>query len=310
MNIVYITALFGIELKYKVKTPIEMKKNIFISNNPDHIKPYLKTESLRAIGELEDGILYSGKPFIFQIGHVLVKDQIPNETILFLREVQAFHIGLWLIRDCGVNNELAFGVLQDELLVHSNGLTIYNVRSDGEKKTHVIDVNELQDAIDIYSKHLGGAHNTDIPECTLFQAGLSRTGIAFYHLQTARSSEDLAIKVAHYCTFFESILSTSTSELSHQVSERAALLLGRSKMDKIEIFKGIKNAYGVRSRIFHGERVSKKQLKDISKVSIFTDKIARMLVNKLLKDQDLTNMINSVDTATIETYMLNKLFSN
>ena len=308
MNIIYVTALFGIQINEKLINPLEMKNNIYISNNVEHIKPYLKTKVLRAIGEIEANILFSGSTFIYQVGHILIKDQMSSETVLFLREVQAFEIGLWLIEDCSVNNELGFGILLEEEYIHSNSLTIFNTRSDGTKNDLIIGKDKLNQAITIYKNHLGGVHDKDVPENTRFQAGLNRTGIAFSHLQTARSSDDLAIKVAHYCTFFEAILSTSTSELSHQVAERSALLLGTTKEEKIKIYKEIKNAYGVRSRIFHGERVSRKQLKDIAEVSKFTDDIARKLMNKILIDNNISNIINSSDTSVIEEYMLNLLF--
>ncbi len=310
MKIIYATALFGINLEEKLKEPIEMKDNIFISNNSEHVKPYLKTEALRAMGELEVNALYGGNPFIYQQSHILLQEQMPAETVLFLREVQAFQIALWLKQDCSVNNELAFGVLQDEAYIHSNSLTIFNVRADGKEETLSLSTCQLNEAIEIYSKHLGGIHDKDVPENTRFQAGLSRTSVAFSHLQSSRGVEDLAIKVAHYCTFFEALLSTSTSELTHQVSVRAALLLGETKESKIKIYKGMKNAYGVRSRIFHGEKISKKQLKDITNVSIFADDIARKLMNKILNSSSLINVINSKDTSDIEEFMLNLLFDD
>ena len=56
-----------------------------------------------------------------------------------------------------------------------------------------------------------------------------------------------------YVTAMESLVSTSTVELSHQVSERIALLLGKDTDSRVEIYSEIKKAYGYRSKAAHGE---------------------------------------------------------
>ncbi|MBV1929462.1 MAG: hypothetical protein KUG81_08135 [Gammaproteobacteria bacterium] len=310
MNVTYITVLLNFEIKERLDSPIEMKSGIYISNNPKHVEKYFSPSQLHAIGTIETSFIFSGRPYIYQIGHVMLEEQIPDNTVNFLREVQAFIMGLWLRRDCGVNNELAFGVSQDGRYVHSNSLTIFNERADAKKVIHRIDLDELNKVVSIYKNNLGGAKNSDTPENTRFQKGLDRIGVSFSHLQSARSGDDLAVKIAYYCTFFESILSTTTNELSHQVSERAAHILGHSKEDKIRIYKGLKNVYGIRSRIFHGENVSKKQLKDISDVSVFADTIARQLISEMLGDNNFSKVLRSSDSSELESYMLDLLFRN
>ena len=56
-----------------------------------------------------------------------------------------------------------------------------------------------------------------------------------------------------YVTVMEALVSTTTVELSHQVSERIALLLGRDINSRVEIYWEMEKAYGYRSKAAHGK---------------------------------------------------------
>ena len=61
------------------------------------------------------------------------------------------------------------------------------------------------------------------------------------------------MKVLLYITAMEALISTSTAELSHQVAERVAVLLGNDASARIAIYNDIKKGYGYRSKTAHGE---------------------------------------------------------
>lgn len=59
-------------------------------------------------------------------------------------------------------------------------------------------------------------------------------------------------------TILEALLSTGTAEISHQISERVAVLIGREPNDRLEIYRRVKKLYDLRSRITHGDLEVKK----------------------------------------------------
>lgn len=59
-------------------------------------------------------------------------------------------------------------------------------------------------------------------------------------------------------TILETLLSTGTAEIAHQVSERVAVLIGNSSSERLDIYRTIKKLYDLRSRISHGDLELKK----------------------------------------------------
>jgi Apea-like HEPN len=60
-------------------------------------------------------------------------------------------------------------------------------------------------------------------------------------------------------TILEALLSTGTAEISHQISERVAVLIGREPRERIEIYRKVKKLYDLRSRITHGDLEVKRR---------------------------------------------------
>lgn len=81
---------------------------------------------------------------------------------------------------------------------------------------------------------------------------------AFIFLQSLRATVLLPQKIALYIPVFECLFSTDSNEITHKVSERVAQYIGSDKMDKLEIFKTVKECYDLRSKFFHGSPLSKK----------------------------------------------------
>ncbi len=59
-------------------------------------------------------------------------------------------------------------------------------------------------------------------------------------------------------TVLEALLSTGTAEIAHQISERVAVLIGRSSTERLKIYHSVKKLYDLRSRITHGDLEFKK----------------------------------------------------
>lgn len=86
------------------------------------------------------------------------------------------------------------------------------------------------------------------------------------------------------------------SELSYRLSVRIAKFLGTSQEEKNMIFSEIRKAYGIRSRIVHGDSVKQQ---DISEIAPKTEEYTRLSLKKflyLLSNQSYTSLIQEIDT--------------
>jgi hypothetical protein len=75
----------------------------------------------------------------------------------------------------------------------------------------------------------------------------------------------------------EALVSTSITELSHQVSERVAVLLGSDEEERVTIYNDIKKGYNVRSKTAHGEPLKEKE-QDVKDMLIRLDNYMRRMM--------------------------------
>jgi hypothetical protein len=119
---------------------------------------------------------------------------------------------------------------------------------------------------------------------------------AITFLNTARSSPYLPYKISLYMPIFESLFSDSASEATQKVSERVAFYVSNDKAERLEIFKTVKEAYDIRSRFLHGQRLSSSKSKPsyLQEVSNNVDEITRKVLNKIImQDSALFLQANS-----------------
>jgi len=104
---------------------------------------------------------------------------------------------------------------------------------------------------------------------------------AMAFLNTARWTRDIPQKITHYMSILECLFSVDANEIVHKVSERVAQYLGESSAEKLEIYKLVKAAYGIRSAFVHGgtNKMSPDQLCELSKK---TDDIIRRVLTKVI----------------------------
>lgn len=122
---------------------------------------------------------------------------------------------------------------------------------------------------------------------------------AWGYILLARSQSQTPLKMMLYTMALESLLGTSTTELSHRLAERSAIMLGATKEERIEIYTTIKKSYDNRSTIAHGDL-----LKEDSKFSeriVIIDEYLR----KLMSFEEPYNM----DNAEIDKFFFEKLMN-
>ncbi|HEY9542903.1 hypothetical protein [Prevotella sp.] len=122
---------------------------------------------------------------------------------------------------------------------------------------------------------------------------------AWGYILLARSQSQPPLKMMLYTMALESLLGTSTTELSHRLAGRSAIMLGATTEERIEIYATIKRSYDNRSTIAHGDL-----LKDDSN---FEDRIMKVddYLRKLMSFEEPYNMEN----AEIDKFFIEKLMS-
>ncbi len=308
MNYIFITALLDLKIKGVLSNPVKITENTFLTNNSNHIEKFLKQNARISIGSIETGLLLNGSPVIFR---ELDVDGVPESHIElqdFFRDALAFLTALWMFKDNSVNFELGFAISQKKLHIHSNSMAFHYWTKTGEKDPMLIDQDLLGDVASKCFNNFRGIKTKDEPVSVYQQKSTSRLNVAVSLLQQARSTSDLGVKIANYCSFFESILSTSSSELSHQMAERAAFFLRNKPTERLAHYKRSKRAYAVRSKIVHGDKISNGQLKDILDIADHCDEMARELLSLSLDNKEFNDALKSNSNDDLDNLMLNKIF--
>lgn len=307
MKFLYIVGLTDLHISSTIETPIKIASDIFITNNKELITLLIPKNKIPIIGLLEYEFLTSGIPVIFHTGECLIEEASHIEVINFLRSSHSILFSLWMTRDCSVNCDTGYAIGLDNEALHSNSLNLDYSFSNGKNSLLTIDLSELESACALADVAFKGLKEQNTPSHTTLQKKTGRINISTYHLQMARSANDLAIKVSTYCSFFESLFSTTTTELSHQLSERIAFFLTNTPHERLDIFKKTKKAYGIRSKAVHGDIIQEKDLKDLVATSQHCDSIARKIYYNLLTSKETHKLFEGTNE-TIDNHMRNLIF--
>ena len=278
----------------------------------------LVTESLsECIGKLEVNHILSGRPFVYSLSEYPVEDTSPKKQLevlaTHLRYTQLFVNLLWIVKDNAVTFELGFlqypYVRKGHLTqISSNALSATFSDATGSRDEATFTEAELRLAIDLYKRVFGWAHDEyTVPEYPPIALGRKdRLSRALYFLQAARSAGYLPEKVAYFCTCFESLVSTSSSELAHQVAERVASSIGNTPSEAMEIYRDLKRAYDTRSKLVHGGMLTDQG--DRYRVdSTNCDSYLRRLIHVLNSNGKLREALEQ-NRESVDQFFLNRLF--
>ncbi len=308
MRYIYITSLVDFTISDRLNAPIEIKDGLYVTNNSAHVAGYISTASIVSIGSLEARSLTGSIPVIYRLDNQAEFTDAKVEVINFLREVQAFLTATWLTRDNSANCELAFAFCLDAQYVHSNALALHYLDHAGARCHMAVDRAELAEICAMHRQNFVGIRQQNAPLHTSSQKSIARLSRAMRFLQQARSSDDLGQKVANYCSFFEALLSTSSSELSHQLSERVAVFLRDKPTERLSLFKEMKRAYNVRSKIVHGDVLAPATISSLAGVCLMCDEAARQTVHKVVSSAELTKLFDESGNDVLDSYMMNLVF--
>ena len=277
----------------------------------------LVNESLSySIGEIEATDILSGKPFLFATSDYPLEDLSPGaqKRLLnaHLKIALSFCNVLWLIKDNSVSFDRGFLQYPYEKSktpqISANNWTTRYSKADGQFGVTEFSKEEMRTAISMYNSLYGATPSSDVsPHLTPGTAGaVDRLSRALYFLQGARSMEDFPEKVTSYCTSFEALVSTNSTELAHQVSERVAVLIGEDPSEALEIYRNLKKAYGTRSKLVHGDQLTAEKDQYLTQ-SLNCDKYLRRLLHVVMTNDGVGKAI-AQNPEKVDQFFLGKLF--
>ena len=235
-----------------------------------------------------------------------------------LAEVRSWLMGLWLIKDNGVDPDVGWMAVAHEgdSILNNNHWTAAYSKADGSAGPTTFSKEEISKAstFPIAPENLSEGRAVPLyvagaseQKVTKLSHGSLRVQRFLYFVDGARGTRDVAIKIANYCSGLEAMVSTSHTELTHQVAERVAVLLHPSGSNRLETFRKIKEAYGMRSKAVHGAVFREKDQAQLKKLSVEIDQISREVTLAYLTQPDFEEALKGSSEAFTEFWM-RKLF--
>lgn len=305
-------------LNYDLEGKIPVGNDIFLSNDKQSLnKHFFRQDFIESVGAILFGHLLES-PFVIWEGDINKLSlnhggNTPGEILDNCRGVtQSFLFGLWFIKDNCVNiGDMCLDLGQGRIF--TNRLNVWFSDASGQYNTVEFSKDEIKQALEWQEKILDfldrrdeesrkdTSYNTGNMEyrnnnMRTPYGGMNRFSRTFRFIHVARSESFLPAKITSYISALESLLSTSTSELKAQVSERAAKLIGGDLQTKLGNYNIIREAYDARSAYVHGSTLGKKYRKDMGKLielSQNLDNVLRELMQHMVTNKtDLASASN------------------
>jgi len=123
-----------------------------------------------------------------------------------------------------------------------------------------------------------------------------------------------------FAMVLEALLTTAPAEVTLQIAERAAVLIGKSPADRRELYRSVKRLYGTRSKLVHGAGMLTRKAKD--RVNIHPTfnsvspnalreigAIAIRVLRAVLHNDELYDVAQRKDQTKLDAYYVTRLLS-
>jgi len=310
MKPVFVALLHNLSITEDLGVGDKINETLRITNNRDVIANLLRSAHRKIMGEMEVAALLTGAPVLFAEAPIR-SDMSPHQYLHSrLHEIQSFLMTTWLFQDNAINCELGFVLYANGPVetATSNFLAHLYSTARCEMPHTSLSREQLREMRKLHREALSPPdHPFDRPvsQLTSTQPRVTR---AIYLVNAARGAPDIGMKVAHYCTGFETLFATSQAELAHQLSERVACYLHQSPEDRLTAYHCVKAAYALRSKVVHGSTLRKEKLDDALATSESCDTVARQLLRRILTDAESQRLFER-NSEAFEEAMLKLIFA-
>jgi len=228
---------------------------------------------------------------------------------------------LWLVKDNAVNCDTGFLWYPRPLgqTDHaSNYLPSLNRTHKGELDVTAFSELEIKLARTYFEEHvidmMTSGWDPTRPETAPVKRPISHKSVprlarAQSFAFSARETDDLGKKISLYMTCMEVIFSRDSSELAHKLSERVALFVGQDGGSKREVFRLMKRAYGIRSKVLHGDHLSASDERELAFVSEKADALLRQIFRRLFDDPSV-RIVHEGSREDLDEYFASLMFGS
>jgi len=299
---------------------IQISDCIYVTNDCSSQLGRILSQPFRlAIGGMESHSLITGQAAAYWKD--LPNEEDPAKALHFLnawlQALRAFFMALWVVRDNAVNCELGFlehHVPGKGMTRTSNFIAALFSTARGSSDRIAFSAVEVRCAREyflcFFLPLMFGLDLNDgrVPKLLINNSppiisakGLHRLTRFVYFLSAARCANDLGVKVSLYMTCLEIMFATEAAELTHRLSERVAFFLRNDSGERLELYKRLKEAYNIRSKVIHGSVMSEKTQMQLPEVATDIDELLRQLILKILADE-ADRRIFDMDNSKLDDY--------
>ncbi|WOF73349.1 HEPN domain-containing protein [Parvibaculaceae bacterium PLY_AMNH_Bact1] len=311
-KLLLVTTIRHLELDSVVEEPFALMPGIEICNSEALKSKIAGSEVAQYLGLIElDHLMKSQNVVCCEFRQDVFRDlDIEQSLLLILLWIKSLFRSAWILFDHNFECDAAylFQIEDDEVVkTTSNFLAQHISRPDCTKTTKAVNVDELHQwermeenvGTYLFEQDSDGFN-------FLLEKGYCRTGRALQFIDIARASPNVGFKIAHYISALEALFSTSSAELAHKLSERVAFFLSMHGFDRLEVFKDIKAAYEVRSKLVHGSHLSKSKIEKTLEISSKCDSYLRTMMQLMFGEENLKSKID-VSSEQLDEYFDNMI---
>lgn len=293
----FVVPLEFLEIDENLSKGLDIAADLKLSNSTAIAQSLVSRQMQSSIGRIESNSILSGKPYLYAVAKYPLKDSSPQAQISLLNTrlmiTLSFCNTLWIVKDNSVTFDRGFfecpyKSFNQSSRVSLNSWTTRFSTAQGQSRCERFTSAELKAAIGVYNALFGQNPSDEaFAGLTPGTAGsVDRLSRSFYFLQGARAMTDLPHKIANYCTCFETLVSTAGAEVSHQVAERVAILIGDDDLDPFDVYNNLKRAYTTRSKLIHGSELKTRHDQYLEQSENCDDYLRRLMVT-ILSDSSI-----------------------
>ncbi|KJF91902.1 HEPN domain-containing protein [Photobacterium leiognathi] len=310
----FISTLRYLSISEPVEEWVTLVPGIDITNNKKLISNIIDSEFKEVAGIIEYEHFKNAANIIYcEIDETIFNKGEDSHQALYVWLVWLKMLlnDLWFLKDNAVVCEAAFCKLTDSN--HSswtrNNLTAPTYVSSGvsfqNTEMTIEELKQWDEKSHQIQSYLCNTKSTFKDSFT--NTNFSRIGRSMRFIEAAARERHPAVKLAHYCSAFESLFSTDNSELTHKLSERVAFFLKDFGFNPVEVFDDLKSFYVIRSKVTHGDSLKTNKEQSLSSLSQKCDNYLRVTLNIILSDSELMALFDG-KKEPFEQFFKKKLF--
>jgi hypothetical protein len=313
-RVFFVTPLHGITINDELGSGIRLGEHGWIGNNPTMFSEYVGEDWWRILGSATTKKILNAKVFVFGELSDVPPEQRWEIFTKQVEKVKGFLDFLWVVKDNAVNSEICVFSTWDEAShkwINPVGLSPTDsvTMADGRGHTTLMEFSKTE--IETVAGYMSGLQNINVikhfqSNAFKTQNSLDRPELGRFYVHIARRASIINAKIALYCSGFEAILTTSQTEVSHQIAERTALLITGDPEHRMEVYRDMKQIYEVRSKAMHGKFPKLKGETTIEEVARQCDEYMRMVIWRLWTSR--IEEMYSTNDSDLENYFQRQIF--